>query len=183
MQLPVSVFSLLHTYGKDLTEAIRNVGAHPRYLLPSIDAVRLAVIGAISFRETRKRLVQHLNFLVHTVFSTPIHQFGLETYVTTILKTLLGVDEIEGEATADRVAKAVEQQPKLDEARFGHAESLFVSQLVLYHVPRLLPAYREKLARELEGRGYSIPVKAFCKWHKMVYPEVVRIGECISPVH
>ncbi|KZT33152.1 hypothetical protein SISSUDRAFT_1132725 [Sistotremastrum suecicum HHB10207 ss-3] len=58
--------------------------------------------------------------------------------------------------------------------RFDRAESIFVSQLVLYHVPRLTPYWREKLERvdegDIEARDYSIPVRAFCKWHRMVYP-------------
>ncbi|KAI0352799.1 hypothetical protein OH77DRAFT_1497802 [Trametes cingulata] len=41
--------------------------------------------------------------------------------------------------------------------------------LVRYYVPRLPPAYREKVHADSEAREYYLSPRVFCKWHRMVF--------------
>ena len=45
---------------------------------------------------------------------------------------------------------------------------------ILYYTPRLLPQYREKKSRDLEGQEIRIPATTFLKWFRLTFPEKVR---------
>ncbi|KAI0717545.1 hypothetical protein C8T65DRAFT_640920 [Cerioporus squamosus] len=42
--------------------------------------------------------------------------------------------------------------------------------LVRYYTPRLLPAYRDEVEEDPEAREFCLTLRAFCKWHRMVFP-------------
>ncbi|KAI0751745.1 hypothetical protein C8Q80DRAFT_1071808, partial [Daedaleopsis nitida] len=42
--------------------------------------------------------------------------------------------------------------------------------VVRYYTPKLLPAYREEGVEDAEAREVGLSPKAFCKWHRMVFP-------------
>ncbi|RPD52857.1 hypothetical protein L227DRAFT_427762 [Lentinus tigrinus ALCF2SS1-6] len=42
--------------------------------------------------------------------------------------------------------------------------------LVRYYTPKLLPTYREEVEDDPEAREVYLAPKAFCKWHRMVFP-------------
>ncbi|KAI0687293.1 hypothetical protein C8Q76DRAFT_300820 [Earliella scabrosa] len=42
--------------------------------------------------------------------------------------------------------------------------------LVRYYTPRLLPTYREDDDEDAEAKEVYVSPKAFCKWHRMVFP-------------
>ena len=47
--------------------------------------------------------------------------------------------------------------------------------LVMYYTPKLLPIYREEKEEDPEAKEVHVAPKAYCKWHRMVFPGPVSL--------
>lgn len=81
-----------------------------------------------------------------------------------------------------RSTEVAQRELSSSDARFSNPDSTQVwntrnEKPILYYTPRLLPEYRDKHLESSNDAGWSnkttIPVKAFMKWHRLVFPDRV----------
>jgi len=54
--------------------------------------------------------------------------------------------------------------------------------LVRYYVPKLLPIYRSPIVEDPEAEEYRLSARAYCKWHRMVFPGPVSVDVHLARV-